>query len=319
MSGAYVAKPAADVPPVPPEWPDPPPGWDENWPSPGTPGLNDPATDPFFPAPFPPGYTPDYSMVVTATAEIAPNGTASVTGSLRDHGTYATNEPDNITWTATIDGEAVQVRFTDGDFASSISSSTSFSTYWGAAPSIEFDLTSDNDGDTVVLTGTSVIGGISVTQTAEIIVSAIITASLTVTYTIDSQGAFPIVLEWGILEGTETAFPDDQYGRSELLWSLASGYAVGESERNGVLCTQDTGTDTITVNIAEMDQEEFNVDLWLLPSRCTVSFTTTLVISRGATILDTYVKEDTFIYGQSFDDTWATINGTTGEVTIVNP
>jgi len=67
MAGAYVAKP--DVVSM----PDVPPGWNPNWPFPGAtdpdyPGID---PDPFFPAPYPPGYTPTLTLVMTATDTIA--------------------------------------------------------------------------------------------------------------------------------------------------------------------------------------------------------------------------------------------------------
>lgn len=160
MSGAYVAKPAV----VAPISPTPPPGWDPDWPfdggESGLPGSG----------PHPPGYVPIYSLAMTATGKIGYSGAASVVGSLRDHGTYATREPSAITWAAVIDGESVDLRFTDESFASSISSGVSFGSYWGAAPSIEFDLTEDNEGDTITLTGTSTVDGVVVTQAVEITV-----------------------------------------------------------------------------------------------------------------------------------------------------
>ena len=112
---------------------------------------------------------------MTATDSIAYNGTASVTDSARDQGTYATNEPSDITWTAKDqDGGAVNLRFNgDEDYSASISSAVSFGTYWGATASIEFDLTEDNVDDTVTLTGYYTLDGIQVVQTEDITILAV--------------------------------------------------------------------------------------------------------------------------------------------------
>ncbi len=311
MSGAYVAKPAADVPPVPPEWPDPPPGWDENWPPPGTPGLD---PDPFFPAPFPPGYTPDYSMIVTATAEIAPSGTASVTGSLRDHDTYATNEPDDITWTATIDGEAVQLRFSEGEFTSSISSSTSFSTYWGAAPSIEFDLTSGNIGDTVILTGASAIGGVAVTETTEVTIIAI---SMSFSLSMEDRGANSGFSSWLFRAIIDNQPEGSQLGASDITWNTGGGFETDETEEGGMVCTQSTSPIVITISADQLESGTFevwyHVGTWrhdaTFSLRITVNgilYTKTVVQDAGMGLLDEQL-------------TWLTFDGATGEVTLINP
>ncbi len=80
MSGAYVAKPDAVV------VPDLPPGWNILWQHPG---------------PFPPGYTPEYSGLLSAPSEISVGDlTANVSLTLVDQGSYATNEPsaNSATW-----------------------------------------------------------------------------------------------------------------------------------------------------------------------------------------------------------------------------
>jgi len=151
MAGAYVAKPEADATP-----PDVPDGWDPDWEHPG---------------PDPPGYTPEYSLSATA-GEISDDLSAAVTLNLLDHVTYATDEPGSgvIAWSAAIDGAPINLRFSGGeDYASSIESSYSdIGDYWGAEPTIEFELTEANEGDTIVLTAESTVEGQTVSDTAEI-------------------------------------------------------------------------------------------------------------------------------------------------------
>ena len=166
MCGAYVAKPDAAA-----ESPDVPDGWDEDW---------------SFPGPNPPGYTPVLSIDLSASGSISYDGAASIDASLRDHVTYATVEPlgCSITWTATIGGETVNLRFSGGeDYATSLSSDYSEGdTYWGAEPEIEFELTEDNDGDTIILTATSMVAGQSLSQTSNVEVANTLSATIAIQY-----------------------------------------------------------------------------------------------------------------------------------------
>ncbi len=169
MAGAYVAKPADAA--ASRCWPD----WPLGWPAPGETGYD---PDPFFPAPYPPGYAPVLTMVMTATDTITFDGTATVTGSARDNGTCVTNEPSAMTWTAAISGSSVNLRFNgDPSYSSSLSSSVSFGTYWGATPSIEFELTDSNVGNTVTLTGSYVLDGARIENTEDIEISIQIVAT----------------------------------------------------------------------------------------------------------------------------------------------
>lgn len=157
MSGAYVAKPEAA-----PDPPDVPDGWSIDWEHPG---------------PFPPGYEPDYSHVISGDATVAPGGASSNTVTLYDHVSYQTTEPTGslITWTATINGVLTKLRVAGGgDFASSVVSSYSDlgSGFYGASASFEFDIDEDNVGDNIVLTSLSTVDGYSVTDSYIIAVDA---------------------------------------------------------------------------------------------------------------------------------------------------
>lgn len=155
MTGAYVAKPEADATP-----PDVPDGWNPDWPHPG---------------PDPPGYTPEYSLSVTVPEIINFDGYGAVTLNLLDHVAYATDEPGSgvIAWSATIDDEPVNIRFSGGsEYASSIESPYSdIGDYWGAEPAIEFELTEGNRGDTVVLTAQSTVEGQAISDSGELAVN----------------------------------------------------------------------------------------------------------------------------------------------------
>lgn len=312
MAGAYVAKPAVV------SVPDVPPGWDDDWPPPGAtdpPWANiDP--DPFFPAPYPPGYTPEFSLVMTATAAIAYNGTASVTGSMRDHDTYATNEPSAITWTATIGGAAINLRFSgDEDYESSLSSSVAFSTYWGATPSIEFELTGDNNGDVVTLTGTSTIDRRAISSEEEITIRLTATINLTVVNNNSDE-------DWTAkvqIQGQESG--SSARGWLSISYTGSTGlYSTNEAE------TEDEITVVITEPNAEIQVNVFREELydleWILStSGATGDVNFTMDLDIGGDIYQTELNltgNDT--YGQFWgDNVWLTINGETGEVTIINP
>ena len=137
MAGAYVAKPAVV------SVPDVPPGWDDDnsggWPFPGA---------------LPPGYSMEltFPMVSTATTWPAEAHDAEVT--LRDHDDYGTTEPEpDIVWRATLDGTPLQLKFSGGaSFLDSISSTyASIGDFWGAEPTIEFDIDAGDAGLLIVL------------------------------------------------------------------------------------------------------------------------------------------------------------------------
>ncbi len=325
MAGAYVAKPAVSTALV--EGVDTPDGWSVDWPFCGVSGYD---PDPFFPAPYPPGYTPDFSLVMTATESIAFSGTAAVTGSMRDHSTFATNEPSAINWTATIDGEAVSLRFSgDEDYEVSLSSSVAFSTYWGAAPSIEFELTEENAGDTVTLTGKSTIGSEVVTEESEIAIASAFKVELTVSANIDSV-TYP-GSEWHAEVTSEIDEVVNETGqKGEAIFH--GGKSGTEFEFTQVLqgtgpslpvATADDTALVATIDINELAGELFEIELYLLSPFCITTFTVELIVSvTDGDVLETITDQVTldydgvYIWGQQV---WLTIDGTTGETTIVNP
>ena len=173
MAGAYTALPAASTAP------DVPPDWNPLWPFPGV---------------YPPGYTADLSLVMTAPGIIEFDETASVTGSLRDHETYATLEPDGSLslWTAKNSaGDTVGLRFGGGStYFNSRTTVFSFGElYWGTDVDFEFDLTSLDDGDVVTLTSTSVINGETVAESTDLSIVAVhaYTARVNLTCSTDSD------------------------------------------------------------------------------------------------------------------------------------
>jgi len=155
MAGAYVAK-AAET-----SSPSVPPGWDLDWP---------------FPGPAPPGYSFDLSFTVTGADSYVPASEYSATNTLYDHDTYETEEPSgSITWTATIDGSEVQLKKSgDSEFASSVTSDyAKIGGYWGAQPTLLFNVGAADDGSVITLQASGdPLTGETITGTKQIEVEA---------------------------------------------------------------------------------------------------------------------------------------------------
>jgi len=329
MAGAYVAKP--DVVSM----PDVPPGWNPNWPFPGAtdpdyPGID---PDPFFPAPYPPGYTPTLTLVMTATDTIAYDGTATVTGSARDQATYATNEPSAITWKAKIGSTRVNLRFSgDEEYSSSLSSAVAFGTYWGATPSIEFELDEDNVGDVVTLTGYYTLDGVTVSQTEDITIAAITTLTMTwgtptgITPNLDEEDLpetkFAAWLEiyddatWGVISSRQII-----YTQISILPSYDWQVDYEEDDDSVVVTVTDSG---ITMEMADISLvnggSDFRVFLRITSSGdgCNNTAVVELTIDGETTDLNLAVSVDPEVTGD-YHDPWVTINAETGEVTVNNP
>lgn len=182
MGGVYVAKPEPlrDMPDVPPGWIQGYPDYD--WEVPGTwPPPNVPI--PPFPGPEPPGYKPEYSLLLTSTTAVCADGAlgyALVT--LRDHVKYATERPKDsvIRWTAKIDGQVVLMRFgSTGGHATSLTSQYSqIGDFWGnATTDLQFKLTESDIGKTITLKATSNVSGelltaeVNIEVTSDVVIS----------------------------------------------------------------------------------------------------------------------------------------------------
>lgn len=197
MGGAYTAVPAAT-----PDPPDVPPGWGgPDIPGSGGPGGTSPPGTlggigywPFPPpglygggrGPFPPGYNPDYSFNTTVPVSTAYDAAISVSTQLRDRTDYTTGNPGGsslVAWSATVNGELRRIRFDGvGSYASSVDSSyASAAGFWGAAPTLDIELTEDDNGEDLVLALTSEVGIFNVIDSQTISIG-IITARITVTW-----------------------------------------------------------------------------------------------------------------------------------------
>jgi len=310
MAGAYTALPDTD------NTPDVPPGWNPNWPHPG---------------PSPPGYTPDYSL------DIAGSGTTESayvpTVLLVDHDAYATQNPSGktIVWTATIDDETVQVKLNEEDeFSDSVSSSYSEQddAFWGAEPTIIFDIDGSNAGDTIVLTATSVIfNNETVHQTHEITVT--FTATFVITWSYTNGGPDPgdeTGLVGTIMFGDGSTIPDSltepggEYFHASLNNELWGAVEVEFQGNEGEFeLSSDTDSVTLTINSFRSGVT------YELYSQCSLTgsvstpnpvghmYITATIAGTEYTLDVPLVVDDFFTY-----DPWLTIDGDTGEVTIIH-
>lgn len=169
MGGAYVAKPA--VVPVLPGYGDPPvpPGRDPDPEYPGDPSDPgypfDPGSPPWnpdwpFPGPTPPGYNHLFSMTLTGATAVSSGSPVSLSTRMVDAGEYVTVEPsedERITWTATINGKKINVKFSgdaeyneniESDYSSFVDGNT---TFYGIDTELEFDLLPEHIGKILIV------------------------------------------------------------------------------------------------------------------------------------------------------------------------
>lgn len=267
MAGAYTAKAAAAAadPGYPPGWPSYP------WPFPSGGSFA-----------YPPGYTPTLSLLMTATDSIAFDGTASVTGSARDQDTYVTNEPSAITWRAQDQDEnVVNLRFSgEEDYSSSISSDVSFGSYWGATPSIEFELTADNVDDVITLTGFYTLDEIQVVSTESITIAT----QIVITAHYELIGSIGAGYYYGRtstrIQGTSLAI---WQGAEAWYWPDEGGwYDLDERPEDEVEVVTDAGSEaggTVTTTVSSLRAGEiYEVEADVNFTDCSARVTLTITI-----------------------------------------
>lgn len=305
MGGAYVAKPDAEV------VPDVPPGWN-NWPFPGT---------------FPPGYVPDYSYTLAAPAAIIPTGSAEATATLYDHETYKTLEPaTEITWTAAIGGVTIPLKLSAGaEYAASIDTDYSDvgSGFWGAVPTFYFQLDDSAIGSTLVLTATDTISGIDIAKTANIlVVLPVLTVTLTSTYIPpggDTNAIHAIILA----ADNGASITEGGWAQVYQHWIAQPSMWHGSSSVGDVEVTNPYGGDGISLIEAVLIDSIYRIKVYTstYPSASTVTYV--LTVKLGGAELGEYTKEIEYTIGLSGPGqgevyVWLTIDGSTGEVTLVN-
>jgi len=315
MSGAYTAKPAADT------TPDVPSGWNIDWP---------------FPGPFPPGYIPELSFIASGPTEIMPDDTASgIEFKLADHDTYVTQEPsESLTYTATrkSDSSEVQMKFSGGsEFFASLSDSYSDvgDDFWGGTADIIFDIDASDIGDTIVLTATSEpLNQSTVTQTHEIDVVVVYTwiASLTVVHTPHPDGDDPgpnyTNCRWQARFGIDGGDSTEQRGSA---WVNAGGASRTdyESEYGDFTVTLAYGNkETFKIGCDAFIDDTYTIKLgssYVANTIMTIDMTLVMYGSGGQEVEYTKNTEWPIHPSGAWDwEDWLTIDGGTGEVTVIN-
>lgn len=283
MAGAYVAKPAevsVDTKPV---------GWDGDWP---------------FPGPLPPGYSMDLSLNLTAVAIYTPGAAHDATVSLRDQIDFGTTEPDGpneITWTATLDGTPMQLKLSGGVYASYIESNyADIGDYWGAEPTFVFPVTIFDGGSVITLAASSVnpfIGYVAGDTSVNIAVyDPVFSLSMSADSPIDwdETSAVEVILEdhgssWTTEPvGYELTFTATVNGR-ECMDSLTVDYsAVGDSWGHAddftFDLTEDDAEKTITLSVEGTvwgDEVSDSVDIEINAAAYPESFVANVVLNSS--------------------------------------
>lgn len=308
MSGAYVAKPATVTTPA------VPPGWNPDWP---------------FPGPWPPGYTPVLTFGIDSGTFYVPESEHAAEATLFDQVTYETAEPEGtVRWTASINGEVRNLKFSGGEsFELSVSSSyASIGNFWGASPTLVFEVGVNDIGETLVLTADSVpFDGFTVVETHSITVvfTAQISAVLTQVLNLGGGGIQHYVIRGRI--AADNGASEVEVGQAWLNYHLSSGgwQAYLDNDAGGITVTNPD----VLPNKSTFTVEEFILDTYKVTASCLRSAdnasSVDLVLTMTINGVDTvYTKTQLWpikTIGLREDEDWLTINGETGEVTVVNP
>ena len=292
MSGTYVAKPAAVV------TPDVPPEWNPIWP---------------FPGPNPPGYVPDYSLVATTPESIAYNGVADVSAILKDHTTYETTQPASVSvlaWVAKIGDTIIPLRFSGGTSYSSavVSIYDSISGFWGAEPSLEFQLTPDQIGQTVTLRVASLVDGEALSAEGAIVIS-------------DSSYTCQFEASWGAVDfGFGVGVRADVNNPYSNGYPVVAGYSTYTHEVvdiNNQPSNFQTSASSGYASITELPGSSKGIHgygAWMNTYGSAVTFT--FKVYSGGQLVNTYTK--VIADGAWSDALWLTFDSATGAVNVIN-
>ena len=264
MAGAYTAKPKADT------TPDVPPGWNVNW---------------TFPGVYPPGYAPDLSLVMTAPATMSYTSAAAAIGSLRDHDTYATREPEDsvMIWTAKVDGVGINLRLSGvGEYQSSFVSSCLFGNYWEAAMNLEFELTEEHIDKTLILMVTSAVYGDSIVATKDISISEF---AIKAVFKYELIGAIGAGYYSGIVDaGIDGVSYRDFTGGGQWCWPDQGGwYNLSSTPDDEIMQSTTSGGasgGTLTLGILSLrDGATYEIDGFVQYTDCTAKLTMTITVA----------------------------------------
>ncbi len=336
MGGAYTAKEATVV------VSGAPPGWNPLWPWPSN--------------ALPPGYALILSLMGTGPEFMAPGvAVGGIKFILADRDTYATGEPiGDIVYTAEMEGAPVDFKFSgDDDFSSRLTGEYVFvaeDEKYGDEPEFVFDVTAEDDGKIVAVTALTIpYDDDEFTSEIEItIMVGDLTAELIVEVTWDD---FP--------ESEDPPWEDYLWGIQLMCWDQSDGTSpygdftlTRESsfgENNNFLNSYTNAVDefgvwhfenqhsypwflglTGVLGKAELDllslrsnlvYDVSHLFLSTLTEGAPVTYDLTINVYTGGDLTGTETKQVIKANNDPLEDEiiWATINGATGEITIINP
>lgn len=307
MAGAYTARAAATVAST------TPPGWTIGW---------------TFPGAWPPGYTPVLSYTLVTGETYVPGATHDATVTLYDQETYETREPDNpMIWTATMNGVAVGLKLDgDADWVEILETDHSVIGSYGAAPTLRFNVSEDDDGEIIILKGVSTpfndtAAPDAVEAEIEVVVEVLWTAKLDFTCSLGGGGGANYVHQPSIRAEDGESTTQRAYAQVGYHWFIG---ALWGSDVDGELTVTQVSTYVGRIEVDEMEESVYviRVDDRSSPNDAEVSYTFT--VYRNGEVYATYIKEKTFTEPWSPPGdvgtvwNWLSMDGATGEVTEID-
>ena len=330
MSGAYTAKAAADTSPV------VPPGWNPAWPFPGV---------------YPPGYVPELSLAMTGQSSMVPGEPVTdVNTTLTDQETYVTSEPSEpIVYTSTLksDNSVVGLKFSGGESFSNSVSGPYISVgddFWGSAPEFVFNVGPPNVGDFIVLKASSgpfsydVENEIEIEIVAEFVYTAMITMQLTTAaWSAPPSDSWVITGLLACWDQSDVTSPYCQvyFERSQSISLYENSTSFTDAPAEFGTYTQDddgdswwkglTAKETAKIEMLSMREGLLYDISHEFGSADTESdsatYDFTIQVYKDGDLISTDTVQVVRSQGAAGtgDTIFATINGETGEVTIINP
>jgi hypothetical protein len=319
--------------------PDVPPGWRITWPFPGV---------------YPPGYTPSYSFIFSGPLYVKWDDTASTINSMiQDQVSWKTKQPDgDITWYAVIDGgDSVEIRL-DGESTWNDSLTRSFQqdgsdNYYDEA-TFEFNLSSGDVGEKLHVYTSCQMDGETVSSYHEIEITndfvweVLFTVEFNGTGT--SQPPQPDEYTYGCrqyLHNTTGLFDVPwgyTYSNYLYQWNGSPTWNFDEGAWTlsdmGVYVPVDDGSPWIlgTVPYGEARIKALQItdgityvashrhDRTLIPT-ANMTYDYTFKLYKNGELQTTKTKQVTKSNGDPIDSVvdWLSLNGTTKQITILNP
>lgn len=284
--------------------------------------------------PFPPGYEPSYTVSVSAPAEMdVGQKVEEISTTANDYGQWGTSKPGGVNYSATLQssGRVIQMKYEGGsEYKNTLSGEfedSGDSIYVHEADPIFFDVTSEDAEDYILLKGIATINGREKQDTTSILINSQLQALLYVTY------------EKGGNDGTEsyvhetTFAADSGESLTSIGWSLIA-YQYNFPGDHWVHNKSSAGDVSVVSPVDEVDGTA-SILIDMEDSTYQVMFRGDSNPGTGSASYELYIYESgelqsTTLGSFDFTDAWAppttyghkniwvTIDGATGEVTVVN-